>query len=430
MRVLALAIVAAAGGIAAAAPTTTETTPYPGVTHVRWTDAAAGQRAHLVRVDLTYASLTLRATDEADRGATTSQLAIRYGAQLAVNGDLFAPAGFVPAGLALGVGGPWASSHDDDRQAVFRFGKTVAGTDALIIVPESVVAPADLPVQVTGVVSGRPMVVRAGQVVAGFDCGDPAVLACQPAPRTALGLSADRRTLLIAVVDGWQAGARGMTAAEVATLLQGYGARDAILLDGGSASTLYVAAEGGVVNAPSDGAERAVANHLTIKVGPPATRTLYGVVREGNIVTGPDLGGVTVTLDDGRAVVTTTPDSRYAFDTVPIRYVCVDATKPGYDRVHQCKQMDPDNPMTFNSIAMFPAGTGPDAGVDAGVDAAPATDAGGADAGGRDGASPDASGDGGAAGGCCQTGAGAPPAVATLALFVVCALRRSRRRPR
>ena len=432
-RVVAAALLGSAAA-AAAAPIETSTTPYPGVTHVRWTDAAAQQRAHFLIVDLSAASLTLRATDEVDRGKTASQIAASHGAQIAINADLFAPAGFVPDGLAVGVAGPWSTAHDDDREAVFRFGKTVAGTDALIIVPESVVAPADLPELATGAIGGRPMLVRAGQIPTSFDCADPDTLACQHAPRTALGLSTDRRTLIVAVVDGWQAGAVGMTAAELAPLLVARGARDAILLDGGSSSTLFVAGEGGVVNAPSDGAERAVANHLTIKSGPTVTKTLYGVVREGNILTGPDLGGVRVTLDDGRAVTTAAVDSSFTFDNVPLRWACVDATKTGYDPVDQCRQMDPDNPITYNSIAMVRSGTGPDAGVDAAVDAPGPIDAATDATGGRD-ASGDAfsDGDGGPPGSCvngggCQAGGGAP--VAGAAAFVVFAWLRPRRRPR
>jgi hypothetical protein len=425
-------VLAAVVGVARAAPVETSTTPYPGVTHVRWTDTATQQRAHLVVIDLSFASITVRATDEIDRGKTTSQLAAAHGAQLAINGDLFAPAGFVPDGLAVGTAGAWTSAHDDGRAAVLRFGKTVAGTDALIIVPESVVAPADLPAFVTGAIGGRPMIVRAGQVAAGFDCGDTDVLACQRAPRTAVGLSTDRRTMTLAVVDGWQAGAVGMTAAELAALLAARGVRDALLLDGGSSSTLYIAAEGGVVNAPSDGSQRVVANHLTFRIATPVTRTLFGVVREGNILSGPSLGGVRVRLDDGREVTTAAVDSNYSFDGVPLRYVCVDATKTGYDPVHQCKQMDPDNAMTFNSIAMFPAGTGPDAGVDAAIDAPdPADAATDGSAGSDGGASADGGSGAGATGGCCRTDRGGREApVASVAAFVIFGWRRLRRRAR
>jgi Phosphodiester glycosidase len=418
--------------VARAAPVETTTTPYPGITHIAWTDAAANQQVHFVVIDLSNASLTLRVTDEVDRGHTTSQIANLYGAQVAINGDLFAPGDYLPAGLTVGNAGPWLAGHDDDRQAVLRFGKVIGATDALIIVPESVVAPGDLPAYVTGAIGGRPMVVRAGQIPAAFDCGDGNAIACQRGPRTAVGLSADRRIMTLAVVDGWQAGAVGMTAAELAGLLVARGVRDALLLDGGSASTLFIGNQGGVVNHPSDGAERPVANHLVISSGPVITRSMYGVVRVNDILTGAKIAGVLLTLDDGRTATTDAVDSDYNFIDVPIRYACVDAFKVGYDPVHQCKQMIAGDPRTYNSIALFAVGTGPDAGVDAGIDAPGPIDArsdgragdGGADAGSGSGSS----------GGCCRTasdhqGGGGWP-VAALAGFVVFAVGRSRRRQR
>ena len=51
--------------------------------------------------------------------------------------------------------------------------------------------------------------------------------------------------------------------AELATLLKGLGAYNAANLDGGGSSAMYVAGQG-VVNRPSDGTERVVANHLAV----------------------------------------------------------------------------------------------------------------------------------------------------------------------
>lgn len=429
MRALYTAGLIALAAPAAAAPVETTTTPYPGVTHVTWTDAAASQRAHFVILDLSNDSLTLRVTREDARGRTTSQAARDTGAQIAINGDLFAPANFVPDGLAVADGAPWSSAHDDDREAVLRFGKLVSGTDALIIPPETVVAPADLPAFATGALGGRPLLVRAGQIPTSFECGDPDTAACTRAPRTAIGLTADRRTMILAVVDGWQAGALGMTAAELAPLMAARGARDAVLVDGGGSSTLYIANEGvnGLVNRPSDGVERPVADQLLITSSTPITRTLFGKVRENDIFTGTPLAGVLITLDDGRTLTTDANDTGYSF-VVPIRYVCVDASKAGYDPVHQCHQMDPTMSPNYNSIAMFRSGTGPDAGVDAAVDAPPPDDA-GLDAGRDGGTGADAGGDPGAVGGCCQTGGDGGP-VAGLATIVVFAGLRARARRR
>ena len=60
-------------------------------------------------------------------------------------------------------------------------------------------------------------------------------------PRTALGLTADRRTLVIAVVDGRQPGySLGATEAEICDIMRGEGCTDVVNMDGGGSSSLVV----------------------------------------------------------------------------------------------------------------------------------------------------------------------------------------------
>ncbi|GBD93158.1 hypothetical protein BMS3Abin05_00741 [bacterium BMS3Abin05] len=79
-------------------------------------------------------------------------------------------------------------------------------------------------------------------------------------PRTAIGISRDRRKLIWMVVDGRQPGySVGMTLRELADFLKKQGAYDAINLDGGGSSTMIV--RGKLVNHPSDAAgERPISN--------------------------------------------------------------------------------------------------------------------------------------------------------------------------
>ncbi|MEI8258254.1 MAG: phosphodiester glycosidase family protein, partial [Deltaproteobacteria bacterium] len=91
-------------------------------------------------------------------------------------------------------------------------------------------------------------------------------------PRTALGLSADRRTLWFVVIDGRTEASSGATTRELATALSRLGARDGMKLDGGGSSTLYVRGRG-VLNHPSDGHERVVANHVGVVLDDHATGT-------------------------------------------------------------------------------------------------------------------------------------------------------------
>jgi len=93
-----------------------------------------------------------------------------------------------------------------------------------------------------------------------------------PEPRTAIGLSEDRKKLVILVVDGRQPNySEGINYPEMARLMKKYGAYDAMNLDGGGSSTMVAeGAEGkpDVLNCPKRNwfpyQERPVANHLGI----------------------------------------------------------------------------------------------------------------------------------------------------------------------
>jgi hypothetical protein len=92
------------------------------------------------------------------------------------------------------------------------------------------------------------------------------------APRTAVGIDADGRLMLV-TVDGRSTGSsrRGMTLAELASVMAKLGAKDAMNLDGGSSSTLAVASR--VVNKQGTGWERAVPNALLVFANPQASAT-------------------------------------------------------------------------------------------------------------------------------------------------------------
>jgi MYXO-CTERM domain-containing protein len=417
---------------AAASPERESTTePYPGVTHEVWSDAAIPARMHVIRADLTSSELTVFATAEEERGRRTSAYAQGVGAQVAVNGDAFAAASFVPLGLAVGDGAPWTTTADDGDSGFLRFGRVGEHTEAAIVVPEEVVDAAELPDTTQGVVSGRPLLVRAGQPESGFDCDDEIAMPCLRAPRTAVGLSGDGNVLTLVVVDGWQAGSLGMTAGELAAFLDRLGVRDALALDGGGASTLHVAGEGGVVSAPSDGVERVVANHLAIRHGALTPGQLVGFVRERDVFEGPDLAGVLVTLDDGRTD-TTGDDGLYNFPGVSPRLACVTAELDGYRTETKCKQVL-SGEVNYNSIALYPCSDFPE-GCATPPDAAPPPDAASRPDGGGppldDAGNPLVDGGSGGGGGAgCGCGAG-DPASGFAALLVAIGLFAGRRRRR
>lgn len=127
------------------------------------------------------------------------------------------------------------------------------------------------PVEALG---GRPVLVRDSSIVTGLDSAGGAGFAAMRHPRTAVGLARDGRRLLLVVVDGRQKGySDGMTLRELAELMRGLGARDAINLDGGGSTTLLYAeprrnAPLRIANRPSDPTgERPVGDALAIVQG-------------------------------------------------------------------------------------------------------------------------------------------------------------------
>lgn len=92
-------------------------------------------------------------------------------------------------------------------------------------------------------------------------------------PRTMLGKTDDNRLLMVAV-DGRSARAAGMTYHQLAEMMIALGAVNCAGLDGGGSTTMWVRDEpgNGVINQPSDGDQRTVANALVISA-PPVTET-------------------------------------------------------------------------------------------------------------------------------------------------------------
>jgi hypothetical protein len=100
----------------------------------------------------------------------------------------------------------------------------------------------------------------------------------------------DAGQLLLVVVDGRQSGySAGMTLRELADLMVSLGAREAVNLDGGGSSEMFL--NGLVANRPSDGAERLVSSALVVLPGAdPGQADLQtgGAVVTGSARTGAD----------------------------------------------------------------------------------------------------------------------------------------------
>lgn len=230
--------------------------PFPGVRRLYRTTGAPN-RVHALVVDLCHPGVRVQATTSSQRGRVTSSYAWLVGAQAAVNGDWFSAAeNYKTAGLAIGNGARWSGTADSNWEGFVAFGPENAD---IVDVSKVVSSPPDWMNQVVG---GRFQIVKDDVVGTSFECdwgGGP----CDRHPRTAVGMSEDRRTLYLAVVDGRSSVSIGLTGKEMGTLMKGLGAHDAMMLDGGGSSTMYLRGKG-VVNTPSDGGERVVANHIAV----------------------------------------------------------------------------------------------------------------------------------------------------------------------
>jgi exopolysaccharide biosynthesis protein len=370
---IALALVASAATASAAPMLVSSTDPFPGIHREIWVDSAIPARIHMLRIDLTSAEIGVYATKESDSGIKTSEFSNLMNAQFAVNGGPFQVANFRPRGLTMGDSNIWTNTADTPDMAVLHFRRgNGERTLATIIPPETPVDETTLPAGTEGVISGRPLLVRAGNVIGAneLDCNDSLTFPCTRGPRTAVGLSADGNTMWLVVVNGWQSASHGLNANELGTFIRARGAYWAIALDGGASSTLTV--NGAVANTPSDGVERAVANHIGIK---------YQNLPKGSMVgflcNTPDIpscgqtpsqqvNDVRVTLDDGRVVPMA--DGFFSFPGITPRLACVTVKKTGYLTKVKCVPIK-SGVEVYNSVYMEMGVDQPDAGVpDAFVD--------------------------------------------------------------
>ncbi|TFC39612.1 phosphodiester glycosidase family protein [Cryobacterium sp. TMT2-42-4] len=101
------------------------------------------------------------------------------------------------------------------------------------------------------------------------------------AARTAVGVNQDGTIVYVASIEGHAADARGMTVQEVGRLMLDLGAYNAVNLDGGGSSTLVARLPGTdastLVNRPSDGTERVVANSLAFFSSAPTILTVVAI---------------------------------------------------------------------------------------------------------------------------------------------------------
>ena len=211
---------------------------------------------------------------------TTSAVARKYDFDITLNASFFATA------MAREIAGKkisyfvgncgWPQGWHFSNGKLFGKPKSESLRATMIVHSDGRISLVDaleaLPTDTSFAVSGNAMMLKDGKPTL------PAVDILRH-PRSAVGLSADARTLYLLAVDGRQAGhSLGVTLRELAHIFIQHGAHNAINLDGGGSSSLVIKDPGtgafAIANQPSDGStlkfpvrfERPVVDVLGIKL--------------------------------------------------------------------------------------------------------------------------------------------------------------------
>lgn len=283
----ALSLVAWLGTPANAATVTyeDETEPYPGVRLLERHTTGPSWRIYAAFVSLCTDGVRIDARSSQAARITAAAWGSAMGAALAVNGDFYRTDRTTPTvyGDAVGVGMRWPTARtglaaEFAGEWYYRNYGWIAFGDDWVEVNHSKWAKnnlalgtgwhvdqmtTEIPVGTRALVSGFPELVVEGVALDSFpDRGDTAARH----PRTAMGLTEDRQTFILVVVDGRSTQSVGMTGGELAALMHELGAYTAFNLDGGGSSQMWLSGHG-TINTPSDGAPRQVANHWGVFAG-------------------------------------------------------------------------------------------------------------------------------------------------------------------
>jgi exopolysaccharide biosynthesis protein len=266
--------------------------PYPSVIYTyEQQQTPKPQKIYVAAIDLTNPLVNVRVSrggadpDGEGKWQTTlmqpTKIAEREGFDVVINGDFFshlsgkdaegkAALAEFKSGIPAAVMGPAVSEGK-------YWGPTTKPRAAFLLNKEKHPAVAVLkepPDDADQVIAGSDVIVKDGKNVA--PPGDKPGFARGPHPRTAVGIAEDGKVLLLVVVDGRKKGeAIGMSLQELGDVMLKYGAQQAVNLDGGGSSMIGIrdpqTHKMQILNHPSDGRERSVANVLGVSVTRRAT---------------------------------------------------------------------------------------------------------------------------------------------------------------
>lgn len=198
---------------------------------------------------------------------TTTGFGFRYGGQAAINGSYFNMRTQRPTTYIRDNGRVEGTTQDAEK------GRTtgllvINGKECLIFPTADTLAHKAAYDKAKDVMAAGPVLMQNGAVLTGWPEGDG--FYSNRHPRSIVGVSADGYVYFI-VIDGRHEGnAEGATIAEAAAIAELFGLKDALNLDGGGSSALWVKNQG-VISHPSDNrsfdeyGERRIPNAIIVK---------------------------------------------------------------------------------------------------------------------------------------------------------------------
>jgi hypothetical protein len=124
--------------------------------------------------------------------------------------------------------------------------------------------PAAVPTRWFTAVSGTPWLVRSGVARTEADDATCAHLCAREHPRTAVGLDPTRRWLWIVLAEGRRPPVAGVSLARLAGWMRQQGLHDALNLDGGGSSALFINGRSVMARPANEPAQRPLANALLV----------------------------------------------------------------------------------------------------------------------------------------------------------------------
>ncbi len=201
----------------------------------------AGQQIHVVMIHRS-ATEGMRVSPVARGREPVGAWAEAIGAVVGINANWYSPFD----GPAVAAGAVYGGT-DHEYTALFGF-----AADGRLAVQHHLATNRSVEKRIVEAVSGHPTLVHRGEITTNFG-GDPTFTSRHP--RTAIGATKSTDIIIAVVVDGRRRDAAGMTGAETASLMARLGAANAVMLDGGGSSAMWIR-EKGVVNRPADPGRR------------------------------------------------------------------------------------------------------------------------------------------------------------------------------